>query len=191
MAEDYQKMTVAELKELLKEANLPLSGKKADLVARLVEANDAAPAAEEPSDDDWDDDGDWDDEAVEGHVAKQKPVLDDDIKAALALRAEQKKMTPSFRRTEWFRYKRLSRSGWRAPPRDGQQATTKLPLPWFTCACWSRQGCSRSWTSPIWLRRSHGAEHNRSRINRPRNPGCTCWPKRWRSKARTHLLTSR
>ena len=115
MAEDYQKMTVAELKELLKEANLPLSGKKADLVARLVEANDAAPAAEEPSDDEWDDDGDWDDEAVEGHVAKQKPVLDDDIKAALALRAEQKKMTPSFRRTEWFRYKRLSRSGWRAP----------------------------------------------------------------------------
>ena len=99
MAEDYQKMTVAELKELLKEANLPLSGKKADLVARLVEANDAAPAAEEPSDDDWDDDGDWDDEAVEGHVAKQKPVLDDDIKAALALRAEQKKSTPSFRTT--------------------------------------------------------------------------------------------
>ena len=26
-----------------------------------------------------------------------------------------KKKTPSFRRTEWFRYKRLSRSGWRAP----------------------------------------------------------------------------
>ena len=48
MAEDYQKMTVAELKELLKEANLPLSGKKADLVARLVEANDAAPTAEAP-----------------------------------------------------------------------------------------------------------------------------------------------
>ena len=51
----------------------------------------------------------------EGHVAKQKPVLSDDMKAALALRQEQKKKTPSFRRTEWFRYKRLSRSGWRAP----------------------------------------------------------------------------
>ena len=35
--------------------------------------------------------------------------------APLALRAAQKKKTPSFRRTEWFRYKRLSRSGWRAP----------------------------------------------------------------------------
>ena len=46
MAEDYQKMTVAELKELLKAADLPLSGKKADLIARLTEANEAAPAAE-------------------------------------------------------------------------------------------------------------------------------------------------
>ena len=117
MAEDYQKMTVAELKELLKAAELPLSGKKADLIARLTEANEAAPADEEELQDDesWDDDGDWDDEAVEGHVAKQKPVLDEETKAALALRAEQKKLTPSFRRTEWFRYKRLSRSGWRAP----------------------------------------------------------------------------
>ena len=109
-------MTVAELKELLKAAELPLSGKKADLIARLTEANEAAPAEEEVQDDEsWDDDGDWDDEAVEGHVAKQKPVLDEETKAALALRAEQKKLTPSFRRTEWFRYKRLSRSGWRAP----------------------------------------------------------------------------
>ena len=118
MAEDYQKMTVAELKELLKAAELPLSGKKADLIARLMEADEAAPAEEEEEvqdDESWDDDGDWDDEAVEGHVAKQKPVLDEDTKAALALRAEQKKLTPSFRRTEWFRYKRLSRSGWRAP----------------------------------------------------------------------------
>lgn len=116
MSEDYENMTVAQLKELLKEADLPVSGKKADLIARLAETS----AVEEvettdSNEEDWDDDGDWDDEAVEGHVAKQKPVLDDDMKAALALRSEQKKKTPSFRRTEWFRYKRLSRSGWRAP----------------------------------------------------------------------------
>jgi large subunit ribosomal protein L32e len=116
MAEDYTKMTVAELKELLKEADLPVSGKKADLIARLEESNAATEeATTSDSDEDWDDDGDWDDEAVEGHVAKQKPVLDEETKAALALRSEQKKKTPSFRRTEWFRYKRLSRSGWRAP----------------------------------------------------------------------------
>ena len=115
MAEDYQKMTVAQLKELLKEADLPLSGKKADLIARLAEAGEAAPAAEAAEEETWDAEEDWDDEAVEGHVAKQKPVLDEATKAALALRAEQKKLTPSFRRTEWFRYKRLSRSGWRAP----------------------------------------------------------------------------
>ena len=115
MAEDYEKMTVAELKELLKAADLPVSSKKSDLIARLAEASGSEEAASNESDEDWDDDGDWDDDVAEGHVAKQKPVLDDDTKAALSLRAEQKKKTPSFRRTEWFRYKRLSRSGWRAP----------------------------------------------------------------------------
>ena len=128
MAEDFEKMTVAELKVLLKEAGLPVSGKKAELIARLSDAGEE-PAEEEviteeeavveeavaEDDDNWDDEEDWDDEVSEGHVAKQKPVLDDATKAALALRAEQKKATPSFRRTEWFRYKRLSRSGWRAP----------------------------------------------------------------------------
>ena len=121
---DYDKMTIAELKELLKDAGLPVSGKKADLIARLQDgADESAPAQEEvaeeevseESDDDYEDE-DWDDEEFdEEHVARQKPVLSDDLKAALALRAAQKKGTPSFRRTEWFRYKRLSRSGWRKP----------------------------------------------------------------------------
>ncbi|MEC7504423.1 MAG: 50S ribosomal protein L32e [Candidatus Thermoplasmatota archaeon] len=122
MAEDYESMTVAQLKELLKEQNLPVSGKKSDLIARLQEAGDdvdevmeeAAPAEEAADDDTWDDE-DWDDEDDDVYMVKQKPVLDDEMKAALALRAAQKKKTPSFRRTEWFRYKRLSRSGWRAP----------------------------------------------------------------------------
>ena len=124
----YENMKVAELKELLKEAGLPVSGKKADLIARLQDgAETSAPAeeesveesveesAEEEFEDDFDDE-DWDDEEVdELHVARQKPVISDELKAALALRAAQKKATPSFRRTEWFRYKRLSRSGWRKP----------------------------------------------------------------------------
>jgi len=130
MAEDYEGMTVAQLKVLLKEQGLPVSGKKADLIERLSGAKEESAELEEvdtpvveesmeeeesfeESDDDWDDD--WDDEEDEGHVAKQKPVLSDDMKVALALRFEQKKKTPAFKRTEWFRYKRLSRSGWRAP----------------------------------------------------------------------------
>ena len=138
MAEDYEGMTVAELKALLKEQGLPVSGKKADLIERLSGAQEEGPEPEDDattevqetveeatseeeseeesdddSDDDWDDD--WDDEEDEGHVAKQKPVLSEDMKLALALRSEQKKKTPAFKRTEWFRYKRLSRSGWRAP----------------------------------------------------------------------------
>ena len=136
MAEDYTSMTVAELKVLLKEQGLPVSGKKSELIERLSDANEEVPEAEDVEapaadeavdeadfadddadedygDDDWDDD--WEDEEDEGHVAKQKPVLSEDLKVALALRLEQKKRTPAFRRTEWFRYKRLSRSGWRAP----------------------------------------------------------------------------
>lgn len=122
MAEDYESMTVAQLKELLKEQGLPVSGKKTDLIARLQEAagqTDAVAVEDEADEAESDDDGwedeDWDDEAEEVYMVKQKPVLDEDMKAALALRAAQKKKTPSFRRTEWFRYKRLSRSGWRAP----------------------------------------------------------------------------
>ena len=152
MSEEYKDMTVAELKALLKEAGLPVSGNKSVLVARLsdnaeddlveetvveeaaeesqdseddsVEETVVEEAAEESQDseddseddfEDLDDDEDWDDEETELHVAKQKPVLDDATKAALLLRAEQKKLTPNFLRTEWFRYKRLSRSGWRRP----------------------------------------------------------------------------
>ena len=144
MSDNYEDMTVAELKALLKEAGLKVSGKKSELIERLA-ANQDAPqesevveeaveevventddsaedvdedveedAEEDAEEDDWDDD-DWDDEEDEGHVAKQKPVLSDEMKIALALRVEQKKKTPAFKRTEWFRYKRLSRSGWRAP----------------------------------------------------------------------------
>ena len=130
---DYEGMTVAQLKELLKEAGLPVSGKKADLIARLQEgADEPAPVEEESVEEesvveesdeeddfeaDYDEDEDWDDDEDynEEHVARQKPVLSEELKAALALRAAQKKGTPSFRRTEWFRYKRLSRSGWRKP----------------------------------------------------------------------------
>ncbi|MEK9731614.1 MAG: 50S ribosomal protein L32e [Candidatus Poseidoniales archaeon] len=126
---DYESMTVAELKELLKERELALSGKKDDLIARLIESDgkdggedmdldqdDTSLEESENSDDDsWDDD-DWDDDDEEDvYMVKQKPVLSEDIKNALALRAEQQKKTPVFKRTEWFRYKRLSRSGWRKP----------------------------------------------------------------------------
>ena len=126
MTEEYESMTVAQLKELLKEQGLPVSGKKAELIERLMESSSAeeeiVEAAEEEAadeaveeDDFFEEDEDWDDDEDEGHVAKQKPVLDEATQEALALRAAQKKKTPSFRRTEWFRYKRLSRSGWRAP----------------------------------------------------------------------------
>jgi len=128
---EYSDMTVAELKALLKEAGLPVSGKKADLISRLEEAESHEDDVEEVEEveeeediqedddfDDFDDDEDWDDEEEYFHVAKQKPELDDVTKAALEARKEQRKNQPKFRRQEWFRYKRLSRTGWKKPRGD-------------------------------------------------------------------------
>ena len=140
----YDNLTVAELKELLRERGLPVSGKKADLISRLSEgeatidevpeethqeepledAPDEAPPEEETSDeegdyeeDDYDDEGDFE-EWDELHTARQKPVLDDSTKSALKMRSEQSKKQPKFRRQEWFRYRRLSKTGYRKPRGD-------------------------------------------------------------------------
>ncbi|KAL4902959.1 hypothetical protein BDW74DRAFT_55009 [Aspergillus multicolor] len=60
MATDYAKKTNAELIEILKSRNLPHTGKKADMVARLQEDDSAKPAA--PAAENADDVIDWDDE---------------------------------------------------------------------------------------------------------------------------------
>jgi len=125
---DYDSMTVAELKDLLRDAGLPVSGKKADLIARLQEAADVPEESEEIEElveeemdieeDKFESDDFFEDEWDDFHTARQKPVLDDATKEALATRAAQKKKTPTFRRQEWFRYKRLSRTGWKKPRGD-------------------------------------------------------------------------
>ena len=77
MAEDYESMTVAQLKEALKEMGLPVSGKKSDLLARLQEAagqaddvvEEEAPVEEAADDDAWEDD-DWDDEGEDVYMVK-------------------------------------------------------------------------------------------------------------------------
>ena len=125
---EYDSMTVAELKDLLRDAGLPVSGKKAELIARLQEAPDMPAKAEELEEmveeemdieeDEFESDDFYEDEWDDLHTARQKPVLDEDTKAALATRAAQKKKAPSFRRQEWFRYKRLSRTGWKKPRGD-------------------------------------------------------------------------
>lgn len=139
----YENLTVAELKELLKERGLPVSGKKADLIARLSEdegtteeaheetqqeaPQDEAQAEEEESpeeaDGDFEEGGDFEEEGDfeewdELHTARQKPVLDDSTKSALKMRSQQSKKQPKFRRQEWFRYRRLSKTGYRKPKGD-------------------------------------------------------------------------
>ena len=135
MSEEFENMTVAQLKEILKERGLPVSGTKKSLIERLMENNEAQDQEEveevqtqeeeevqtqeevEEFDEEYEDydEDDWEDEEFGFHVAKQKPELDEEIKSALSLRQSQSKSKPSFRRSEWFRYKRLSRSGWGRP----------------------------------------------------------------------------
>lgn len=140
----YEKMTVAELKELLREANLPVSGKKSDLILRLNESGNSSEevveevieevveeVVEEVEDDDFDEDEEFfDEEWDEVHTARQKPVLDDETKANLSKRAAQMKKQPKFRRQEWYRYYRLARTGWRKP--KGMQSKQRLNMKYRT-----------------------------------------------------------
>jgi large subunit ribosomal protein L32e len=130
MDTEYEKFTVAQLKDILRERELPVSGKKAELVARLTEADEVlepeeAPEEEMGEDDTLDDDDDFfDDEWDDFHVARQKPVLDDSTISDIGILKAQKKKQPAFRRQEWFRYRRLAKTGWRKP--KGMQSSQRV-----------------------------------------------------------------
>ena len=132
MDEEYEELTVAQLKDILRERELPVSGKKAELIDRLVEddgASEPEPDYEEEvgEDDDFDDDDDFfDDEWDDFHVARQKPVLDESTISDIEVLNAQKKKQPAFRRQEWFRYRRLSKTGWRKP--KGMQSKQRMNL---------------------------------------------------------------
>ena len=53
-------------------------------------------------------------EDEEKAVPKVRPVLDDEIKAALEFRSAKNDARPAFKRQEWFRYQRLGEK-WRKP----------------------------------------------------------------------------
>ena len=138
---EYENMTVAQLKELLREANLPVSGNKSALIERLsqnetiVESTVEISVEEDEEDDfeetfDEEDDFFDEDEWDQIHTARQKPVLDDETKANLVTRAAQMKKQPKFRRQEWYRYYRLSRTGWRKP--KGMQSKQRLNMKYRT-----------------------------------------------------------
>ena len=57
MDTDYEEFTVAQLKDFLRERELPVSGKKAELVARLAEDDDTPETEEAPEEEMGEDDG--------------------------------------------------------------------------------------------------------------------------------------
>lgn len=137
---EYEDMTVAQLKELLREADLPVSGNKSVLIERLIQndellesnVDDSVQEESDDFDDTFDDEDDFfdEDDWDQIHTARQKPVLDEETKANLATRAAQMKKQPKFRRQEWFRYHRLSRTGWRKP--KGLQSKQRLNMKYRT-----------------------------------------------------------
>jgi len=54
-------------------------------------------------------------EAKEKRAPKVKPVLAQELKWAIKVRGERKAHEPEFRRQEWFRYRRLQKTGYRKP----------------------------------------------------------------------------
>ncbi|MEC8874645.1 MAG: 50S ribosomal protein L32e, partial [Candidatus Thermoplasmatota archaeon] len=85
-------------------SEVPLEGELDDAEDEDYESEDA----EEYYEGDFEE---WDD----FHTSRQKPVLDEATKAALDMRSAQSKKQPAFRRQEWFRYRRLSKTGYRKP----------------------------------------------------------------------------
>ena len=133
MSDEFENMTVAQLKDVLRDRGLPVSGKKAELIARLMEESEKPPVEDTPAieEDDYEDDFDDEDDFFEEeddwddlHTARQKPVLDEETSDALKFRASQKKKQPAFRRQEWYRYRRLARSSWRKP--KGMHSSMRL-----------------------------------------------------------------
>ena len=138
---EYENMTVAQLKELLREANLPVSGNKSALIERLsqnetIVESPVEISVEEDEEDDYEETFDEEDDFFDEdewdqiHTARQKPVLDEETKANLVTRADQMKKQPKFRRQEWYRYYRLSRTGWRKP--KGMQSKQRLNMKYRT-----------------------------------------------------------
>lgn len=140
---NYEDLTLKDLKEILKSRSLKVSGKKAELVQRLLESDkettksnkeestldkesieDESPQDEENGDEEYSDDEDYNDEDYDDgefeewddfHTSRQKPILDDVTIEALSIRKIQSNKQPKFRRQEWFRYRRLSKTGYRKP----------------------------------------------------------------------------
>ena len=66
----------------------------------------------------------------EEYKPRQKPVLDPETKVALSKRNRMSNRRPTFKRQNWFRYKRLSHSGWRKP--KGYQSKQRLNMKYRT-----------------------------------------------------------
>ena len=57
MSDEFENMTVAQLKDVLRDRGLPVSGKKAELIARLMEESEKPPVEDAPAieEDDYED----------------------------------------------------------------------------------------------------------------------------------------
>lgn len=78
---ELTKLKVAELQAKLKEQGLPTTGKKAELIARLLEANEALAEETEPAAEETAADEAAIEESVEEEVAESTTVVEEDVSA--------------------------------------------------------------------------------------------------------------
>jgi len=91
--------------------------KKKDTKADLAETPESSESIESQEEDDYlelDDELEEGELARPGYLVKKKPELSPEMKRTLNLRKARKAKKGTFRRQEWFRYKRLG-TKWRKP----------------------------------------------------------------------------
>ena len=126
MTEEFETMTVPELKELLRERGLKVGGKKSELIERLSESSNVKEDLIDTSDSDsmddleesdfmddedfeddfFDEEDDWDD-----HCAS-KPVLDEETEACLSEPSRRKNNLPKDKNGT---VQETVKSSWRKP----------------------------------------------------------------------------
>ena len=109
--DELSALTVAELKVRLKELGLTTSGKKADLIARLIESEDEGDVLilddeedESISEPETDDDEILEAEVFEAEIIEAEPlVIDQAISVPRTTGPAQIRQTPDFPRNQWYR----------------------------------------------------------------------------------------
>ena len=107
--DELSALTVAELKARLKELGLTIGGKKADLIARLVEADEEEVLILEEDEDDSTSESEPDDDEIleaevfDAEIIEAEEILEQAISKPRTTGPAQIRAAPDFPRNQWYR----------------------------------------------------------------------------------------